>query len=137
MSQMYCRVCGCAAAPARDRRCRLCREARAATDSGTSYGKLKAALFDIYGDDPDLPHEAFRTCPICNRLFLPKRQNQLYDKRLCAQRAASKNYYRRKRKDEGLKGSGQEKECKDGPNPSNQNGRRIDQDDVVTSLSEK
>ena len=130
-------MCGCTTTPAKDHRCRLCREAKAATDSGTSYGKLKAALFDLYGDLPDLPPEALRTCPMCNRLFLPKRQNQVYDNRLCAQRAASKNYYKRKRKDEGLKGSGLKRENDYGPNPSNQNGGRVDKDDLVAPLPQK
>lgn len=109
MAQIYCQVCGCATAPAVDHRCRLCREAKAATDSGTSYGKLKASLFDLYGDIPDLPPDALRACPVCKRLFLPRRQNQVYDNRRCAQRAASKKYYKRKHQDEGLKGSGLKK----------------------------
>lgn len=126
VAQMNCRVCGCVTAPAADQRCRLCRVAKAATDSGTSYGKLTASLFDRYGELPDLPQDMLRTCPVCKRLFLPKRQNQVYDNRLCAQRAASKNYYERRRKDEGLKGSGRKEENDYGPNPSNQVGRRVD-----------
>lgn len=135
MNPIYCRICGCATAPAPDQRCRLCREAKAATDSGSSYGRLKAAMYDLLGDLPDLPPETLRTCPMCNRLFLPKRQNQVYDNRLCAQRAASKNYYQRKRKDEGLKGSGLEKEIDYGPDPSDQDGGRVDKDDFVTQMS--
>lgn len=134
MTQIYCRVCGCSTAPAMDHRCRLCREAKAATDSGLTYGELKAAMFDLLGDISDLPQDTLRTCPVCKRLFLPKRQNQIYDNRLCAQRTASKKYYERKHKDEGLKDSGLEKENDYGPNPSNQVGGRVDEDDLVTPL---
>lgn len=117
MIQPRCKICGCITIPSPDHRCRLCREAKAATDAGSSYGKLKALMFDRFGDVPDLPGDALRTCPICRRMFLPARKNQIYDNKLCAQRAASKKYYR-KRKDEGLAGYGQEKETYHGPNPS-------------------
>ena len=93
-------------------------EAKAAADTGISYGKMKAILFSLYGDVPDPSDEILRACPICKRLFLPKRQNQIYDNRLCAQRAASKNYYLRKRKGEGHEGYGLEKEIDHGANPS-------------------
>lgn len=91
-------------------------------------------MFDLLGDVLDLSQDTLRTCPVCKRLFLPKRQNQIYDNRLCAQRAASKKYYERKHKDEGLKGSGLKKENDYGPNPSNQVGGRVDEDDLVAPL---
>lgn len=93
-------------------------EAKAAADTGISYGRMKAILFALYGDVPEPSDKILRACPICKRLFLPKRQNQIYDNRLCAQRAASKNYYLRKRKDEGHEGYGLEKEIDHGANPS-------------------
>lgn len=119
MRQMNrCQICGCIATRVTDNRCRLCMEAKAAADTGISYGKMKAILFSLYGDVPDPSDEILRACPICKRLFLPKRQNQIYDNRLCAQRAASKNYYLRKRKGEGHEGYGLEKEIDHGANPS-------------------
>lgn len=134
MAQTNCWVCGCSTAPSFDHRCRLCREAKAATDSGVSYGNLKAAMFALLGDLPDPPSDTLRTCPVCRRLFLPKRKNQIYDNRLCAQRAASKNYYKRKNKDEGHKGSGLEEENDYGSDLTNQVGWRVDENDLVAPL---
>lgn len=60
MRQARCKVCHCPIAPTPDHRCRGCREAKAATDSGMTYGKFKGLLFDKFGYAPDLPDDTRR-----------------------------------------------------------------------------
>lgn len=96
MEKGLCRICGCGCPKNPDRRCRLCRTAKAATDSGTSYGRMKAALFEKFGEMEELPEDFYMVCPVCKRLFVPSRYNQIYDSNRCAQKAASKRYYKKK-----------------------------------------
>lgn len=99
MQIIRCRICGSSSSVGADRRCRGCRLAKAATDAGTSYGRFAAQLYADFGELEELPPDLVRTCPMCKRLFRPGRKNQIYDCTACAQRAAAKNYYRRKKRD--------------------------------------
>lgn len=138
MAQIKCKVCGCSTAPAADRRCGLCRKAKAATDAGTSYGKLQAMLYDLFGDSAEASADAFRICPVCRRTFFPHRNNQIYDNKLCAQRAASRKYYKAKKcNDAGHLGSGRSTGGTNGADIANQISRGTDSHDAVAPLQEK
>lgn len=117
-----CRVCGVQAQTDRRGRCRLCREVKAAADAGTSYGRYKSDIYMRYGDQPEIPLDWYKECPICHKLFLPRRRNQIYDANACAQRAASKKYYKNKRA--GRLAPADQMEDGHGPNTAYQDGGR-------------
>lgn len=121
-----CRVCGVQTEVDRHGRCRLCREAKAASDAGMSYGRYKSELFMRYGDLLELPEDWIIQCPICGKLFLPKRKNQIYDSAACAQRAASRKYYQ-KRKRAGHGAPAELTEDSHGADAADQIGGRADQ----------
>lgn len=92
-----CRICGLAVPVDRQGRCRLCREVKAAYDAGLSYGIYKSILYDLYGDQPELPPDFYRECPVCHRVFLPRRKNQIYDVPACGQIMAARKYRKKQR----------------------------------------
>ena len=93
---MACRICKASVKADPSGRCRCCRIAKAATDMGTSYGKLKAEIYEREGeqidDDPNI-----RQCKHCKKLFLKRNWNQIYCSMECAQAVAKKNYNKRQR----------------------------------------
>lgn len=94
---MICKICGIETARSQDRRCRLCRLAKTATDMGTSYGKLQSSIWLRYGDQIRASADLMSICPTCRKLFLPRSQSQLYCSNACAVKAAQKAYRKRKR----------------------------------------
>lgn len=126
-----CKVCGVQTEVDRHGRCRLCRENKAAGDAGMSYGRYKSALFIRYGDLPEIPEDWYAQCPVCKKLFLPKRKNQIYDSAACGQRAASRNYYQKKRKRAGHGAPALTTEENHGADAADQIGGRADQNEPV------
>lgn len=124
-----CRICGISTQVDRQGRCRLCREAKAAYDAGSSYGIYKSILYQKYGDQPELPPEFYRECPVCHRVFLPRRKNQIYDVPACGQIAAARKY--RKKQRAGPRASAELTEELYGANAADQNGGGADQDEFV------
>lgn len=100
VSSNGCKICHSITAPlGADGRCRLCREAKAASDANQTYGKFKAGLHERYGDIPeDLQpsFNPFRTCPNCGKLFVPKRSNVIYCGAACGSAASRKRCKQRK-----------------------------------------
>lgn len=131
----HCRICGIQADIDRQGRCRLCREAKAASDAGISYGRYKSIIFMRYGDQPEIPPDWYRECPVCHRIFLPSRKNKIYDSAACAQRAASKNYYKRQRA--GRRAPAEPMEDTDGADAADQISRRAHKDELVPENQKK
>lgn len=130
-----CRICGVYTRLGADRRCRGCREGKAATDNGQSYGHFKAGLFEKYGEMEDVPEGMFLTCPVCRKVFIPARYNQIYDSNACAQRAAAKRYYKKRRKDACHRAPvNASKGAEHGANAADQVGRGADEDDPVPQM---
>nr|DAP96473.1 MAG TPA: restriction endonuclease [Caudoviricetes sp.] len=129
-----CRICGTFGTTDRQGRCRLCREARAADDAGMSYGRYKSLLFQRYGEQPDLPLDWYRECPICHRLFLPKRKNHIYDTQACGQIAASRKYYKKRA---GLGAPAMTTEDNHGPDAADQDGGGTHQNEPVAQNQKK
>lgn len=125
-----CRICGVETQTDRQGRCRLCREVKAASDAKQSYGVYKSRLFILYGDQPELPPEFFRECPVCHRLFLPRRKNQIYDVPACGQIAAARKY--RKKQRAGPRTPAETKEEQDGADAADQNGGRTYQNEPIS-----
>lgn len=125
-----CRICGLAVPADRQGRCRLCREVKAAYDAGLSYGIYKSILYDLYGDQPELPPDFYRECPVCHRIFLPRRKNQIYDVPACGQIMAARKY--RKKQRAGLGAPAIITEENNGANAADQNGGGTYQDELVT-----
>lgn len=122
-----CRICGLAVPADRQGRCRLCREVKAAYDAGLSYGIYKSILYDLYGDQPELPPDFYRECPVCHRVFLPRRKNQIYDVPACGQIMAARKYRRKQRA--GLGAPAIITEGVNGANAADQNGWRAHEDE--------
>ena len=122
-----CRACGGSGTLDVHGRCRLCREAKAASDAGSSYGRYKSMIYMRYGDLPEIPDDWYLQCPVCKKVFLPRRKNQIYDCAACAQRAASKKYYT-KRKRAGHGAPAGNSEANYGADAADQDGGRADQD---------
>lgn len=107
---MRCRVCRADVAELdSSNRCRCCRIAKAATDQGTSYGKLMAQIGS--GSDVD---SGILKCPRCGKLFLPKTKTQIYDCNQCAVLEAKRKYRKRQRAQAVRASAGNRKEpsCK-------------------------
>lgn len=120
-----CRVCGVSTQTDHRGRCRLCREVRAAYDAGSSYGRYKSMLYMLYGDQPELPPEFYRECPVCRRVFLPRRRNQIYDVPACGQIAAARKYRQKQRAGHGAPAI--TTEADHGADTAYQDGGRADQ----------
>lgn len=121
-----CRICGLAVPVDRQGRCRSCREGKAADDAGLSYGVYKSILYDLYGDQPELPPDFYRECPVCHRVFLPRRKNQIYDVPACGQIMAARKY--RKKQRAGPRAPAIITEENYGANAADQNGRGAHED---------
>lgn len=130
-----CRICHIEARLDASGRCRLCREAKAAADASISYGRFKAQIYLKIGDCPDLEPDWYRCCPVCGKVFAPKRRNQIYDSTFCAHKAAAKKYYDRKRA--GHRAPADQTEDTHGTNASDQDGGRFDQNEPVAQDQEK
>ena len=128
--EQRCWVCGVQGQTDRQGRCRSCRESKAADDAGTSYGRYKARLYEQYGEQPDLPADFYRECPICHRVFLPRRKNQIYDVPACGQIAAARKYRQKQRAGHGAPAVTMEDQY--GANAAYQDGRRTYQDEFVS-----
>lgn len=126
-----CRICGVSCQTDRQGRCRGCRESKAAHDAGVSYGLYKSDLYMRYGDQPELPTDFYLECPVCHRVFLPRRRNQIYDVPACGQIAAARKYRQKQREGHGAPAVTSEE--KHGANAANQNGRRADQNEPVAA----
>lgn len=94
VSSNGCKICHSITAPlGADGRCRLCRDAKVASDAGTTYGKFKARLYERYGYIPEEQqpsYNPFRTCPNCGKRFVPKRSNVIYCGAACGTQASRK-----------------------------------------------
>lgn len=90
---MRCRICRADVSELDSaNRCSCCRIAKAATDQGTSYGKLMAQIGSGNAVSSDI-----RKCPRCGKLFLPKTKTQVYDCNQCAVLEAKRKYRNRQR----------------------------------------
>lgn len=124
-----CRICGVSTQVDRQGRCRSCRESKAADDAGMAYGLYKSLLFQKYGDQPELPPEFYRECPVCHRVFLPRRRNQIYDVPACGQIAAARKY--RKKQRAGPRAPAELTEELYGADAADQNGRGTNKNEFV------
>lgn len=128
--EQRCRICGVPSQTDRQGRCRLCREVKAAYDAGVSYGRYKSDLYMRYGDQPELPPDFYRECPVCHRVFLPRRKNQLYDVPACGQIVAARKYRHKQRA--GHEGAPADMQGDNhGADAADQDGRRAYQNEPV------
>lgn len=83
-----------------DGRCRLCRDVKAATDAGMSYGRFKAVLYEKYGEMWETPPNLYHTCPECGKIVPFKHGNQIYCSVTCQKRRQQRKWAQRKREKE-------------------------------------
>lgn len=122
-----CKVCNSRCAEiGPDGRCRLCRDAKAASDAGMSYGKFKAMIYEKYGETREPPPDLYQTCPECGKIFIPQHRNRIYCCTNCQNRQNQRKWQQRKKKKEAYV-----------TDTTDQNGGRAHQNEPVAKGEKK